>query len=75
LWFARGDKGREFDVLVNGKVLESVKLAGDAADDVYARDFALPAEVAKETDGKLVVTFRAHSGSIAGGLYGVRLLR
>jgi hypothetical protein len=75
LWFGRADKGRVFDVLVNGRLLESVKLAGDPAEDVYARDFALPAELAKGADGKLVVTFRAHPGSIAGGLYGVRLLR
>jgi hypothetical protein len=75
LWFARADKGREFDILVNGQLLESVKLAGDAAEEVYARDVAIPQGMAKSADGKLVVTFRAHEGSVAGGLYGLRLLR
>jgi hypothetical protein len=75
LAFARADKGREFDILVNGKLLETVKLEGDAVEEVYTRDFAIPAEVVKGTDGKLMVTFRAHPGSVAGGLYGLRLLR
>jgi hypothetical protein len=75
LSFARADKGREFDILVNGQLLESVKLEGDAAEEIYTRDFAIPAELVKGGEGKLVVTFRAQPGSIAGGLYGLRLLR
>jgi hypothetical protein len=38
----------------------------------YTRDFAIPATLART--GKLRIVFRAHSGSVAGGLYGVRLL-
>jgi DUF1680 family protein len=75
LWFARADKGREFDILINGRLLEQVKLAGDAAEDVYSRDFAIPAGMAANVNGKLVITLRAHPGSVAGGLYGLRLLR
>jgi DUF1680 family protein len=75
LWFGRADMGREFDILVNGQLLESVKLAGDAAEEEYARDFAIPTEVTRDANGKLVVTLRARLGSIAGGLYGLRLLR
>jgi hypothetical protein len=75
LWFARADRGRAFDILLDVRLLESVKLAGDAADDVYARDFAMPAGMTANANGKLVITFRAHPGSVAGGLYGLRLLR
>jgi DUF1680 family protein len=75
LWFARADKGREFDILVNGQLLQAVKLEGDATEEVYTRDFPVAAEIVKGTHGKLGVTFRAHAGSVAGGLYGLRLLR
>jgi DUF1680 family protein len=75
LWFARADKGREFDILINGWLLEQVKLAGDAAADVYARDFPIPEGMAANAKGKLMITLRAHPGSVAGGLYGLRLLR
>jgi DUF1680 family protein len=75
LWFARADKGREFDILVNGQLLTAVKLAGNAAEEVYARDFAIQGNVAQRGNGRLVITFRAQHGSIAGGLYGLVLLR
>jgi DUF1680 family protein len=73
LTFARGDAGRQFDILVNGELLEAVTLEGDTATDIYTRDVAIPPTLARS--GKLLVVFRAHAGSIAGGLYGVRLLR
>ncbi|MDL2356396.1 MAG: glycoside hydrolase family 127 protein [Pseudomonadota bacterium] len=73
LTFARGDVGRQFDILVNGELLASVALDGDAATAFYTRDVAIPPALA--TIGKLVVQLRAHAGSIAGGLYGLRLLR
>jgi hypothetical protein len=74
LTFARADKGREFDVLVNGQLLEVIKL-GDSAEEFYTRDFAIPGEVVKAANGQLEVMFRAHAGSVAGGLYALRLLR
>jgi hypothetical protein len=49
-----------------------VTLEGDNATDFYTRDFAIPATSART--GKLHIVFRAHSGSVAGGLYGLRLL-
>jgi hypothetical protein len=75
LTFARADKGRELDVLVNGQLLQAVKLERDSAEEIYTLDVAIPAELLKASNGKLVVTFRAHPGSVAGGLYGLRLLR
>ncbi len=72
LTFASGDAGRKFDVLLNGALLQTLTLErkGDA---FYSVDLPLPAGAAR--DGKLEVKFVAHPGSIAGGLYGLRLLR
>jgi hypothetical protein len=72
LTFASGDAGREFDVLLNGRLLQQVTIErkGDA---FYSLDLPVPAGAAR--DGKLEVKFVAHPGSMAGGLYGLRLLR
>jgi DUF1680 family protein len=70
LTFASGDAGRRFDIVVDGKVLQSVALEKQA-EAFYTRDFALP----EGTGKKIEVKFVAQAGSIAGGLYGLRLLR
>jgi DUF1680 family protein len=72
LTFASGDAGREFDVLLNGRLLQAVTIErkGEA---FYTLDLPLPADAARP--GKLEVKFVARAGSVAGGLYGVRLLR
>ena len=75
LTFSKGDAGRKFDVLVNGTLLETVELNAGAAQEFYTRDFAIPAAVVAASNGKLTVKFVAKPGSIAGGLYGLRLLR
>ncbi|GAB3529605.1 glycoside hydrolase family 127 protein [Pontibacter brevis] len=69
------DKDRQFDILVNGKLLKSVILDGAQGDTFYEVDYALPAELVKASNGVLTVKFAAHKGSVAGGIYGVRLLR
>ena len=47
----------------------------DTPDEIYSRDFALPPELVSAAGGRLHVKFVAKPGSIAGGLYGLRLLR
>jgi DUF1680 family protein len=74
LTFSKADAGRKFDILVNGELLETVTLGRDAADEIYTRDFAIPAGQPGQPR-KLTVKFAAHPGSMAGGLYGLRLLR
>ena len=72
LTFAAVDAGRAFDILVNGKLLRSLILQpNDSA--FYDVDIDLPAGAAQ--DGTLTVKFVARPGSLAGGLYGLRLLR
>lgn len=76
LSFAKGDVGRRFDLLVNGQRIAEIALARpDAPDEIYTREFPLPPELVRAAAGKLGVKFVAQPGSIAGGLYGLRLLR
>jgi hypothetical protein len=75
LTFARVDGGRRFDILVNGELIAEVELPTDEAQEFYTRDYVLPAELVRGGSGKLEVKFVAKQGSVAGGLYGLKLLR
>ncbi|WBS00954.1 glycoside hydrolase family 127 protein [Pseudoduganella sp. SL102] len=70
LTFASADAGRRFDIVVGGKPLAALELKREDS-EFYHRDFALPEGLGK----KVEVKFVAQRGSIAGGLYGLRLLR
>ncbi|KAB8058459.1 glycosyl hydrolase [Janthinobacterium sp. FT14W] len=69
------DAGRVFDVQVNGTTVQTIAVAADAPQELHAVDVALPPELVKAAGGKLVVKFVAGKDSVAGGLYGLRLLR
>lgn len=73
LTYSKLDAGRRFDILINDKLLAEVRLDASAAQELYTRDYAIPPGAA--VGGKLVVKFAARDGSVAGGLYGLRLLR
>lgn len=73
--FSTLDAGRKFDLFVNDTLIESITLTGDAPQEIYTRDFAIPEKLVRASNGKLIVKFVAHKGSIAGGLYGLRLLK
>jgi len=75
LTFARADAGRRFDILVNGVTVAEVTLTADEAEAFYSRDVSLPAALVKNAGGQLEVKFVAREGSLAGGLYGLLLLR
>jgi DUF1680 family protein len=75
LTFARVDGGRRFDIVVNGVRIAELELPTDEPQEFYTRDFAMPAASATSGSGKLEVKFVAKEGSVAGGLYGLRLLR
>ncbi|MEO7497070.1 MAG: glycoside hydrolase family 127 protein [Massilia sp.] len=74
LTLASVDAGRSFDVEINGRKLETLELKPGAT-DFYTRDIAIPADLVAASNGKLTVAFVAKPNSIAGGLYGLRLLR
>ena len=69
------DAGRTFDVLVNGTKLQTVAVAADAPQELHTLDIAIPKALVAAANGKLVVKFVAGTDSVAGGLYGLRLLR
>ena len=65
---------REFDIVVDGKVVAMQVLNNDRPGQFFDVDYPLPAAL---TQGKssLTITLRAKPGRIAGGLFGCRLLR
>jgi hypothetical protein len=65
---------REFDILVDGKVVGTEKLGNNKPGEFFDATFPLAPEL---TRGKSSVTvkFAAHPGNIAGGVFGVRVLR
>ena len=76
LSFARGDAGRRFDLFVNGQRIAEIELGRpDGPDEIYTREVPLPAALVRAAGGTLTLKFVAQAGSIAGGLYGLRLLR
>jgi len=75
LTYSKGDAGRRFDILINGQLLAEVKLDARAPQQLYTVDYPIPPALVAAAGGKLVVRFVARDGSVAGGLYGLRLLR
>lgn len=69
------DAGRVFDVLINGIKVETVAVAADAPQELHTLDIAIPQALVAAGNGKLSVKFVAGKDSVAGGLYGLRLLR
>lgn len=72
--YAGVDKGRRFSIVLNDQVIATVESTG-SAEAFFTVDYAIPAGLVKAAKGKLVVKFVAAPGSVAGGIYGVRLLR
>ena len=70
------DKDRNFDIYLNNKLLKTVSLDGSEGDKFYDVDYVIPAAIINSaTNGTLKVKFAAHKGSMAGGIYYVRLLK
>ncbi len=72
--YAGVDSGRRFAIYVNDQLIAEVKSTGKA-EEFFTESYALPPALASQSNGKLRVKFVAVPGSIAGGIYGVRLLR
>jgi len=70
-----GDKGRRFSILVNGQELSKVILDGSHGNDFYTVDYPIPAAIIQASNGVLTVKMQATEGSVAGGIYEVRLLK
>ncbi|MFB6320018.1 beta-L-arabinofuranosidase domain-containing protein [Saccharicrinis sp. FJH54] len=70
-----GDRGRNFNILANNKVIAEVNLRGRRGNDFYTVDYDIPDDIALSTSGTFIVKFEAKEGSVAGGVYEVRLLK
>lgn len=76
LTYFNGDKGRHFSVWVNDIKLTDVSLTGESTQAFYDVDYAISQAMLDAAEGgKHTVKFVAKEKSIAGGLYGVRLLK
>jgi len=70
------DKDRSFDIYVNGALLTTVNLDGLVGDEFFEVDYDLPqTQIKKPSGSTMQVKFVAHKGSVAGGIYYVRLLK
>lgn len=74
LALSSGDAGRQWRIELNGRVLPRPPLKGDAPGGFYTLDVPLPPE-AGDAQGRLRLRFVADDGSVAGGIYGLRLLK
>ncbi|WP_306521572.1 beta-L-arabinofuranosidase domain-containing protein [Rheinheimera sp.] len=76
LEYFSGDAGRQFLLLLNDQLLAEVTLAAQANAGFYHIDYAIPAILLKRSStGKHQLKFVAKPGSVAGGIYGIRLLK
>jgi hypothetical protein len=68
------DKQRSFSILINGFKIAEVNLDGSRGDNFFTHQYTIPEEFIK---GKVSfeLKFLAHNGSVAGGIYGLRLVR
>ncbi|MGO4893150.1 beta-L-arabinofuranosidase domain-containing protein [Flavobacterium sp. W21_SRS_FM6] len=76
LTYFAGDQARHFSVWINDIKLADVSLTGDSEQAFYEVDYVISEAILKVAkNGKHEVKFVAKKDSIAGGLYGVRLLK
>jgi hypothetical protein len=73
--YSGDDRGREFDILVNGQRIATQRLTGEKPNHFVEKRYSIPSEILQSAEnGRLTIRFAASRG-LAGGLYDVRLLR
>ena len=71
---AVNDMDRAFDILIDDQLLTGVTLTGGQGDVFVDVNYQIPGNLIG--DGSPVrVKFQSHTNAIAGGVYGVRLIR
>lgn len=68
------DNDRVFDILVDGTKIGTQTLARNKPGEFFDVDYMIPVELTKGKES-VVVRFTAHTGSIAGGLFGCATLK
>ncbi|MGJ8691380.1 MAG: beta-L-arabinofuranosidase domain-containing protein [Thalassotalea sp.] len=69
------DDNRHFDVLIDDKLLSTIRLSGDKGPVFYHQNIDIPAHLIADPNKPFRLKFKAKENSIAGGLYGIRLLK
>ena len=70
-----GDSGnRAFDILIDGRKLATQKLNAPKPGSFTDVTYAVLADLTKGKE-KVTVKFQAHPGSMAGGVFGCRIVR
>jgi hypothetical protein len=73
--YSGDDRGREFDILVNGTVIATQRLTGEKPNHFIEKRYPIPSEILQAAgNGRLTVRFTVKQ-RLAGGLYDVRLLK
>lgn len=73
--YSGDDRGREFDISVNGTVIATQRLTGEKPNGFVEKRYPIPSEILQAAgDGRVTVRFTAKRW-LAGGLYDVRLLK
>lgn len=73
--YSGDDRGREFDILVNGVVVATQRLTAERPNHFIEKRYPIPSDVLQAAgSGRLTVRFVARRW-LAGGLYDVRLLK
>jgi len=73
---ARLDRDREFDICLNDTVFATVNLDASTGNKFFDVDYPIAQAVIENIqNGILNVKFTAHQGSLAGGIYHIRLLK
>lgn len=72
-----GDRRREFDILANDEVIAEFDLPRrGGGDDFVDVTYPIPRVIVSAAEhGVLTIRFKARDGSMAGGVYGLRILR
>ena len=69
------DTNREFDVFINDQKLSTVNLDGTKGDRFFEITLPFPNEILKSASEHFTLKFQAKNGSIAGGIYDIRLMK
>lgn len=74
--YSGSDRGRAFDLLVNGTLVATERLNGSRPGEFFEKRYPLPpAVISAAKDGHVIVRFVGRGASLAGGVYDVRLMR
>lgn len=68
------DVGRVFDILADGEKLVTQRLQNERPNEFFDVEIPLPEQITKGKE-HVTIRFQAHPGSIAGGVFGIRILK